>query len=456
MRRYSESLDTRLVRGPFALFLVAMLLAPAVHGRAAQETAPLVLANATLIDGIGAGPRPDVTLVIENGRIASIVEGDAPETPPGARVVDLSGRFILPGLIDAHVHLSSNPEAETALRELLRAGVTTVRDMGGDARTLAVLARDVGLGEIPAPDIHYSALFYGPAFLQDPRSRLSARGREPGTAPWSRVVTEDSDLPQIVAEARGAGATGIKIYSAMAPELLARVVKEAHAQGLKVWSHATIFPSRPSDAVAAGVHVLSHSGGLYPEARPDVPDSYTEAIMEWMPKQDFAAVDPAAAPFDDLYASMRRKGTMLEPTMSAGQRQRATRGREEQAEYLARAARRIDMAARWQWACGATRAASEAGVTIVAGTDSNGGVPVASEMETLVRCGLSPLDAIRAATLNAARAIGIEATHGSVEVGKAADLAIVAGDPTEDIANVRRVVGTVKAGRLYGAESADE
>lgn len=441
----------------FCWGIIILLLFSAVSSaRAEADNTSLVLANATIIDGTGAGPRSNVTVVIEDGRITGIFKGDAPDPPPGARVMDLSGRFVLPGLIDAHVHVFSNPEAEAALRNLLHAGVTTVRDMGGDARTLAVLARDAGLGEIPAPDIHYSAVFYGPAFLQDPRSRLSARGIEPGRAPWSRVVTEDSDLPQIVAEALGTGATGIKVYSAVAPELLARIVKEAHGQGLKVWSHATIFPSKPSDAVAADVDVLTHSGALYPEARPDVPASYTAAITKWMPEQDFAAVDPVATPFSDLYIAMRGKGTMLEPTLSAGQRQRSSKGREEQAEHLARAAQRIDMKARWQWACDATRAAHEAGVAIVAGTDSNGGVSVAPEMETLVQCGLSPLDAIQAATLNAARAIGIEATHGSIEVGKVADLAIMAGNPTEDIANVRKIVGTVKAGRPYGFEMAHE
>ncbi len=424
------------------VFSIVLLFLSVSSARAEADSTSLMLANATIIDGTGAGPRSNVTVVIDGGRITGIFEEDAPDAPADARVVDLSGRFVLPGLIDAHVHLSSNPEAEAALRELLHAGVTTVRDMGGDARTLAVLSRDAGLGKIQAPDIHYSAVYYGPAFLQDPRSRLSARGLEPGRAPWSRIVTEDSDLPRIVAEARGAGATGIKVYSAVGPELLARIVKEAHGQGLKVWSHATIFPSKPSDAVAAGVDALSHSGGLYPEARPDVPGSFTEAITEWMPEQDFAAVDPAAAPFSDLYIAMRGKGTMLEPTLSAGLRQRSSKGREEQAEHLARAAQRIDLKARWQWACDATRAAHEAGVAIVAGTDSNGGVSVAPEMEALVRCGLSPLDAIQAATLNAARAIGIEATHGSIEVGKAADLAIIADDPAVDIGNVRKIVGT--------------
>lgn len=444
-------------RGPLGMVFGAVLLFSGIAPALAEaESASLVLANATLIDGTGAGPRPGVTLVVEDGKIAGIHEGDAPDPPAGARVVDLSGRFVLPGLIDAHVHLSANPEAQAALEELLHAGVTTVRDMGGDARTLAVLARDAGLGAITAPDIHYSAVFYGSPFLQDPRSRFSARGVEPGQAPWSRVVTGDSDLRQLVAEARGTGATGIKVYSAVAPELLARIVKESHGQGLKVWSHATIFPSKPSDAVVAGVDVLSHSGALYPEARPDVPASFTEAITKWMPEQDFAAVDPAAEPFPDLYASMRDKGTMLEPTLSKGRHQRATEGGPKQAEHLARAAQRIDLAARWQWACDATRAAHEAGVTIVAGTDSNGGTHMVDEMETLVECGLSPLAAIQAATLNGARAIGIEATHGSVEVGKVADLAILAGDPAGEIAHVRNVVGTVKAGRVYGLDGAGE
>lgn len=447
------------LRALIPLFVISAF-ASAGFAQETREATSLILANATLIDGTDASPRPNVTVVVEDGRISGIIEGAVENPPPDARFLDLSGLFILPGLIDAHVHVSDTADSAdppATLRNLANAGVTTVRDMGGDARTLAVLARDTKIGKIRSPNVYYSAVLYGPPFLQDPRTRRAALGVEPGTAPWSRVVTADSDLPQIIAEARGTGATGLKLYSALEPRLLREIVSEAHRQGLKVWSHATIFPSKPSDAAAAGVNVISHSGGLYAEARSDVPSSYTEGITEWMPKQDFAAVDPSGAPYDELFVLMRRHGTLLEPTLGAFRRGES-RARPESHRHLAEAASRIDIAALSKWACAATRAAHEAGVAIVAGTDSSPrrSIPIAAELEALVECGLSPLEAIRAATVNGARAIGIEATHGSVEVGKVADLVILAADPTENIANVRQVVATVQSGRLYDHEGTME
>lgn len=444
-------------RGLISLFVV-VIFTPDVFAQETDGTALLVLANATLVDGTATEPRPNVAVVIKNGRVSEIVDATAYKAPPNAEVIDLSSRFLLPGLIDAHVHLANNSDPQAALRKLFAAGVTTVRDMGGDARTLAVLARDAKIGAIRSPDIYYSAVLFGPPFLQDPRSRRAAPGVEPGTAPWAWVVTADSDLAQIVAEAKGAGATGLKLYSALEPRLVRQIVSEGHRQGLKVWSHATIFPSKPSDAVAAGVDVISHNSGLYAEARPDVPSSYTEGVTQWMPKQDFAAVNPSAPLFDDLFASMNHEGTMLEPTVAVFRRARSRSAPEAHKRHLAEAASRIDIAAFGEWACAATRSAHEAGVMIAAGTDSTPrrSIPISQEMAALTECGLSPLEAIRAATLGSARAIGIEATHGSVEVGKIADLVVLAADPTENIGNVSEVLATVKSGRLYDYEGTPE
>lgn len=457
MQPFLSLIDLHGLRGFVSLFVIFMFV-PTVFAQEEDEITPFVLANATLVDGTGAARRPNVTIIIEDGLISEIIDGTVEKMPPNSTVIDLSGRFILPGFMDSHVHLAHVPNPHATLRNLFNAGVTTVRDMGGDARTLAVLARDAKSGAIRSPDIYYSAVLFGPPFLQDPRSRRSALGVEPGTAPWSRVVTPDSDLAQIVAEAKGTGATGLKLYSALEPQLVREIVREAHRQGLKVWSHATIFPSKPSDAAAAGVDVISHSSGLYAEARPDVPSSYTEGITQWMPNQNFAAVDPWAPPFDDLFTLVIREGTILEPTVAVFGGGHSRPAPQAQKRHLTEAARRIDVAALAEWACAATAAAHKAGVTIVAGTDSTPrrSIPISDEMEALVECGLAPLEAIRAATLNGARAIGFEATHGSVEVGKAADLVILAADPVENISNVGKVVAIVKSGRLYDHESTAE
>lgn len=455
--RHSHSSRRAMVRprkllSPGAcLFVAGALLPGPVEGGAqvGPDASTVVLTNATLIDGTGSAPRTGMTIVVQGGVVADITVGGASLVPEDAQVVDLAGHFVLPGLVDAHVHLSNNPDPVAALGQLLQRGVTTVRDMGGDARTLAVLARDTQIGATEGPAIHYSALLYGPAFLQDPRSRFSQRGREPGTAPWSRVVTAGSDIRQIVAEARGTGAAGLKLYSAVPPRLLRRVVAEAREQDLKVWSHASIYPSRPSDAVSAGVHVLSHSAGLYPEAFELIPSSYTEAISVWFPEQDFGQAIAGAPAFESLFEDMARLGTILEPTVSPAAAPRGP-GRAGQQAHLARAAARIDMEARNRWACDATQAAYSRGVKVAAGTDSNGSDDVRREIIQLVECGLTPLDAIRSGTLTGAEAIGIDETHGSLAPGKAADLVILGSDPTEDIASLYDLQRVMKAGRWIG------
>lgn len=412
------------------------------------NTQTIAITSVTVIDGSGSAPQPNMTLVVKNSIISDLFPSGTKTLPEDSRIIDMPGHFILPGLIDAHVHLTKNPEPENRLETLLKLGTTTVRDMGGDARTLSVLARDAKLGIIQSPDIYYSATLFGPAFSQDPRARFSARGMIPGEAPWMRAVTDRSDLPQVIAEAKGTGATGIKLYSAIDPKLLTEITAEVHRQGLEVWSHATIFPSKPSDAVLAGVDVLSHSGGLYPEAFSDLPSGFNEAITKWMPGQDYSS-NPTDAPYNSLYLLMAQNGTILEPTLSAGRVRQENTGQEGQTEHLIEAARNIDMEARRAWTIGATLGAVNAGVTLAAGTDSDGDVPVQSEIEYLVEYGLSPLEAIKAATLNNAIAIGIEQTHGSLEIGKRADFILIPDDPLKDINSLRNVIMVAKNGTLY-------
>ena len=440
---------SRAISSPsaFLLGLSAMLAVPLqAVGQQGVAAETFVLINATLIDGTGTQPRPGTTITVRDGLITAVSPAEGPSPAAGVHRIDLAGRFVVPGLIDAHVHLSNNPDPSGALETLLHNGVTAVRDMGGDARTLAVLARDSQIGQIQGPSIFFSALLYGPDFLQDPRSRFSQRGMEPGTAPWSRVVTESADVTQVVAEARGTGATGLKLYSAVHPALLKAIVKEAHRQDLEVWSHSSIYPSRPSDAVRAGVDVLSHAAGLYPEAFEQIPSSYTEAITNWFPVQDFGKDADGTPAFADLFGEMARNGTILEPTLSPGPTPPG-QGREGQQAHLARAAAQIDMEARNAWACDATRAAYRMGVRIAAGTDSNGSDDVRREIQALVRCGLDPLAAIASATTHAAAAIGIDATHGSIVAGMAADLLILDADPSLDVANLYRIDRVMKAGR---------
>ena len=361
----------------------------------------VALAHVTVIDGTGAPARPGRTLLLRDGRIAGEFASDSTEPPAGAEVLDLRGGWVIPGLIDTHVHLATDPSAGDRrdlviqrLRNALHGGVTTVRDMAGDGRALAELARAALVGDIESPAIYYAALAAGPEFFTDPRVLAVSRGVPPGEAPWARAVTAKTDWRQVVAEARGTGATAIKVYAAVSAPVLKPLVREAHRQDLRVWAHAALFPARPSEVVAAGVDVVSHASLLAWETAERLPVSPSGGECSrraWTTRR-----------VQSLLKTMARRGTILDATLFV----------------MGDAPPEIR-----RWSSEVTRAAWAAGVPVSAGTDSigvdaPGTLPnIHEELALLVEAGLSPLDAITAATRNGARAIGIEAARGTIAPG---------------------------------------
>lgn len=430
----------------FLAFAAAALLAPA----AAAETIALV--GARLIDGTGAPPLDRLTVIVEDGRIAAIFAAGARPLPARARMIDLSGMTLMPGLIDSHIHFmlpgyrvpgaALDPQEvarrrEAGLAALLRSGVTAVRELAGDARVAGDLQRRQASGDIAGPAIRFAALFFGPRFLEDPRARVSASGLEPGSAPWSRLVTPELDVAAAMEAARATGATGVKLYASLTAEQLAALSREARRRGLLVWTHSAVFPTGTLEALAAGADTLVHSKGMVTIAGLEgIPDNFDEGTRRWMASRPYSAIDPEGPGFRAAFAEMVRQGTILEPALMADG------DRLPQPLPPERAAMR-------DWACRATGAAHRAGVAIAAGTDSVLLEPfmLQRELQRLVECGLAPLEAIRAATQTNARALGMAETHGTVEVGKAADLIAVAGNPAEDIAATRNVRLVVQAGR---------
>src|SRR4051812_37719145 len=262
----------------------AILIAATVAVSAQQPpTAPsIVIRNVTLIDGNGGAPQAGVNVLLKDGRVSSIGAGAA----DGEITIDGRGLFALPGLTDAHVHLSGLPWAERAeqLKRVLRGGVTMVYDVASDLRNTSDLSRAALTGEIESPSIYYAALFAGPAFFTDPRVVSTSRGYRPGDAPWNREIRPDTDLVRAVAEARGAGATSIKLYAALDGAQVRRIGDEAKRQHVRLIAHATVFPAKPSDLIAAGVKMLAHTAYLVWEGTPPSPDFPKRA------RGDFAGV----------------------------------------------------------------------------------------------------------------------------------------------------------------------
>ncbi|MEZ0094430.1 membrane dipeptidase [Streptacidiphilus sp. EB129] len=208
--------------------------------------------SATLMDGSGGPARPATTVVVDGERIVRVAP-DAEVLPgdhPGAELEDLTGRFVIPGLIDTHQHIATPPDrplAEQVLRRDLLGGVTATRDMVDDLRQVGDIARAALVGEIAAPDICYAALTAGPGFFEDPRTWRVSQGATPGAVPWMQAITAETDLPLAVAMARGTFASAIKIYADLPAETVAALTAEAHRQGIGVWAHAAVFPAAPGE-----------------------------------------------------------------------------------------------------------------------------------------------------------------------------------------------------------------
>ena len=401
----------------------------------ARPAAPsLLIRNVTVIDGTGAPPRAGASVLIRDGRIAAIGT-DAPEADV---VIDGRGLFALPGLIDAHVHVSGGTWAEAAneLSRTLRGGVTSVFDMAGDVRMTSDLARASLAREIDAPTIGYVSLFAGPAFFTDRRVVAASLGYRPGDAPWNREIGPDTDIARAVTEARGAGATTIKLYAALDGPTVKRIGDEAARQRVRLVAHATVFPAKPSDLVAAGVAMLAHAAYLVWEGMAASPDFPKRA------RGDFASVPADGPVMTALLQSMKAHDVALNPTLW----------------IFSDGPAKDDLAAvRTPWMNAVTKRAQELGVVIAAGVDEmtseRDPLPLLHrELEALVAAGLTPMQAIVAATHGAAHAIGLDEARGSLAVGKAADVLILDADPTVDIRNTRRVRYVIKDGRIVRAE----
>jgi len=392
------------------------------------------IVGATLIDGTGATPTPDAAVVVEGGRIAGVGARSEVRIPEGAQVIDASGRFLLPGLIDAHVHVTAPdfvpiaPKGDRTayataiairnLRSALQAGVTTVRDVCGPRINLALRSAQ-RRGQLIAPRIYTAGM------------GISMTGGHGAGFPGA---SHEVDGPDAVRHAvrieHKAGADLIKLLSSHRtdrPEFsdaeIAAGVDEAHRLGLPVAIHAANEVSTET-AARAGVDVIEHGSFL------------GEETVERMAAQ----------------------GIVLVPTLWVKHdlAERLAAYRETPERFPWGDADDLEQSAVWFRRCverlpETMRLVREHGVTIAAGTDfvlaDQPWCLLPEEAEWLVRLGLSPHEAIVAATRGGARSLGMEDRLGTIEPGKWADLILVDRDPTEEIAALKDVSWVMQDGR---------
>jgi imidazolonepropionase-like amidohydrolase len=404
----------------------------------------IVYRGATIIDGTGGPVQRDMAVITNGERIEEMLPAArlTPAMIGSARVVDLSGRYLLPGLIDSHQHMATPPNrrrAEAWLRRDLYSGITSTRIMADDLRSIAELDRAARAGEIEGPDLWYAAIVAGPGFFSDPRTQAVSFGYRSGEAPWAQAIDARTDIPLAIARARGTGGAALKIYADLPPELVRSLAAEAHRQGLQVWAHFMVFPTPPADVLAANPDVVSHiCYGAY-QAMARRPATYRERFP--VDASLFAQGDNAA--MAGLFHTMRERGILLDATL------RVYREGERRATAARPAHCTLDLAARL------TALAHRAGVLISAGTDGDTAADAPypalfEEMELLVaRAGFTPLDAIRAATQIGAMTMGQGQNMGVIAVGHLADMVMLERDPVADIANMRSILFTVKRGRRF-------
>ncbi|QNJ98137.1 amidohydrolase family protein [Constantimarinum furrinae] len=404
----------------------------------------IILRNVTIIDGRN-NFMPNMDILIKGSKISSLRKSENHSYADSIQVYNLSGKFVIPGLIDSHVHLGqlgiheSSDRTHQEFRKWLYNGVTSVREMSGDARLIAYENRLIAIGKIPGPDIYYSVNYGSPDMVKkDLRQKKQSLGTTNEKVSWFQEAYPGMDIIRSIARAKGTGATGIKIYAGVDAKVIAQLSEEAHKQGLKSWSHLTVFPDRPLDVVKANVDVVSHVWGAIwqdPDVDPSlkVPFTHTsfqEARNAIFP-QDLSLLNADDPQVALLYEEMIKRQTIWDATYNI----KSSEKRNLYKKFLVEA--------------------SKMGVSFSTGTDIHNDPesPFPSlfdEIEALVNDGiLSEAKVIEAATFHGALAIGIESTHGSIEEGKTANLVVLSKNPLENIENIRSVVTVFKNGKEY-------
>lgn len=430
-----------MIRSRVAALAALIAFVPALAGAQTPLEPMTVYKGATLIDGTGAAPKPGMSILVKGERIERVwKDGEVMfKLPPDTRVVDVSGQYVLPGLIDSHEHLATPPNrpfAQAQMKRDLYSGITATRDMADDLRSIADLARASRLGEIPGPDIHFAAFMAGPSFFEDPRVAAASLGFKPGTAPWMKAITPDTDIAEAVTLARGTGAAAIKVYANLPGSEVARITAEAHRQGIPIWAHGAVFPATPKEVLDAKVDVVSHVCMLAYQVSDPIPTQYhRRAAVE---EARFGkGGHPQIAP---LLAQMKADGVVLDATVRIYE---MMKGRPTKPYCSTELAAQL------------TRQALEAGVVVSAGTDGFSAPEAAfpalyEELELLVeKAGFTPMQALVAATRNGALSVRKDPDFGTVEAGKLANLVFTRQDPSKDIKALRSIVTTVKRGKAY-------
>lgn len=418
----------------------------------------IAIENVTVIDGTDHAPRRGVTVVIEGRTITTITRKHAAQ-PSGTKVIDGTGKFLIPGLWNNDLHGPAYGEAKAPLLSLVSYGVTTVRDMGAPLDDIGRLRAATASGELVGPRLFVAGpLMEGPvpvkmALIVDLFSEQQAR--------------------EEVRTLKQHGVDYVEVDTTLTPELYWAIADEARKQGLRLVGH---IPAKIGAAsiVRAGQKNVEHLGGrflnvlvacssdedFFMHALGSIYDDVLKAVSEGkQPSREpqfTADFDKRLLDtFDEekaqrLFHLYAKNGVAQTPTLSVlktlWEMNKSNHLTEEDMAYGKKIFEK-DMEV--------VREMKRAGVPILAGTDGaylQGGDALHSELGLLVQAGLTPLEALQSATRDAAQFMGVSKDVGTVERGKVADLVLLDANPLDDISNTRRVDGVFLRGQYFSKD----
>jgi predicted amidohydrolase len=455
------------------LALGVLFLIPA----AAPAQAPLVITHVNVVDVVKGGIQRDRTLVILEGKVSKILKGPAlGKIPSEARVVDGSGKFLIPALWDMHQHF----EGEPGVREFnlfVANGVLGVRNMGGVAKEVFRAREQTATGQVLGPLI----VACGPI----------VDGPEPTNPPFSVSVHDAEEGRRTVQSLKAMGADCVKVHDGVPLDAYLAIAEEAKKVNLPLVGHVPVRV-HVLQATNSGQRSIEHQIGL--QGMSTVEDEVMESeknkdvFAEAMRTKNFRLIPESIAKRGDyvldhwseplakeLYAAFVRNGTYLDPTLvtdrsltfvdeiskeddprlkyiQASQREwwnpeRGMLTRYRTPAYIVFRKRQFEKTLQQ------IPIARRAGVMFLAGTDTllpfvYPGFSVHDELRLFVQSGFTPLEALQTATINPARFLGLERSWGTVEPGKAANLVLLDADPLKDIQNTTKISAVIVRGRL--------
>ena len=406
-------------------FLCAALLGALFGCSPAPVPVDLVVENVTVYSGSDATPFI-ASVAIRDGRFFEIGPLDE-RSIIANETIDGTGKFMTPGLWDAHAHVRSSKEHGLDIERFVESGVTSIRDMGGYAERLELLLKEINSGATTGPSIYPSYfMLNGESF-----------------ADFQRVVTSPAEIEVAVDELVSLGAVQVKVHRALLPEMLPVVVRLAHARDLTVTGHIPLGV-HPLDACQIGMDGIEHVGSI------------VEAVMSVGENSSSIAIDyltsDAAQP---LYDCLSARNIAITPTLfiyPVIARRRAAGGEipPEFIEFI-ESMKQI------------THRLYESGVTLLTGTDVSDlndsmlivpGESLLGEMVLLEEAGIPPTAIIAMATLNVAQSVGLARISGSIDADMNADFLLLAADPGESVRNFESIVSVYRMGQeVFSAAS---